>query len=387
MRSSSVLRRVAQDFELLVIGDACTDDSEDVARSFGDPRVKWHNLATRCGSQFGPNNFGLENARGEYIAYLGHDDIWAPDHLGIALRAFRLRDAEVVVGVTMLYGPRESGFRGVTGLFPNDRYSQRYHVPPSSLLHRRALIETVGVWRSPAQAEMLVDYDFAVRLFRSGARIVTTRELTVFKFNTSWRRNAYHRREADEQERCLRALLTDPDEFRRAEMIALLQCAVEDRFVRAEVPGDAAARVQFDTVAHTHQTALFRGARDVTPQPLTERVRFSLDEAFSGFEWYPPEQDAVHGSFRWSGPSSHSTISLPVRLDRPARLAVHIIHAVDETLLPTMTLTLKGICLNTQSRGYRAALGWSRALHPRNEKVATYHCSCSYGPTVRRFWK
>jgi hypothetical protein len=78
---------------------------------------------------------------------------------------------------------------------------------------------------------------------------------------------------------------------------------------------------------------------------LTERVRFFLDEEFSGFEWHSPEQDAVHGFFRWSGPSSHTTISLPVRLDWPAQVAVHIIHVVDESLLRTMRLTLKGVSL------------------------------------------
>jgi glycosyltransferase involved in cell wall biosynthesis len=339
----SVLAQTCTDFELLVIGDACTDDSEEVAHSFGDRRVKWYNLVARYGSQTGPNNFGLQNARGEYVAYLGHDDLWAPDHLDTALQAFHQRDAEVVVSVAMLYGPAESGVRGVTGLFPNDSYSQRYYVPPSSLLHRRALIETVGLWRSPSQAENTVDYDFAVRLFRGGARFVTTRHLTVFKFHASWRRDSYRKRAADEQERCLRAVLTNLEEFRRSELIALLQCAIEDRFIRAEAPGSARARI--DTAARSQQAVIFKGAQDAPVKPLSERTRFFLDEAFSGFEWHSPEEDAVHGFYRWSGPSSQTTISLPVRLDRPAQVGIHIIHVVDDTLLQSMRLTLKGVSL------------------------------------------
>ena len=38
----SVLRQTFEDYELWVIGDACTDDSEQVVRSFRDPRVHWH---------------------------------------------------------------------------------------------------------------------------------------------------------------------------------------------------------------------------------------------------------------------------------------------------------------------------------------------------------
>src|SRR3954453_5561675 len=77
----SALEQTFQDFEHWIIGDGCTDDSDEVVRSFNDPRLHWHNLPENVGSQFAPNNKGLELARGEYIAYLGHDDIWHPSHL------------------------------------------------------------------------------------------------------------------------------------------------------------------------------------------------------------------------------------------------------------------------------------------------------------------
>ena len=70
-----------RDFELLVVGDGCTDDSAEVVQSFGDARIRWHNLASNSGSQSGPDNAGLAMARGRYVAYLGHDDVWYPTHL------------------------------------------------------------------------------------------------------------------------------------------------------------------------------------------------------------------------------------------------------------------------------------------------------------------
>ena len=79
----SVLDQTFTDFELLVIGDACTDESAAVVRACaaGDDRVRWHNLPTNGRSQAGPNNEGLRLGRGDLVAYLGHDDLWLPRHL------------------------------------------------------------------------------------------------------------------------------------------------------------------------------------------------------------------------------------------------------------------------------------------------------------------
>jgi len=90
----SVLRQTMQDFEILVVGDGCTDDSEAVVAAIGDPRIRWFNLPANSGHQSAPNNEGLRQARGELIAYLGHDDLWLPHHLGahVAARCVRRRD-------------------------------------------------------------------------------------------------------------------------------------------------------------------------------------------------------------------------------------------------------------------------------------------------------
>src|ERR1700694_4995675 len=77
----SVLWQSLQDFEMLIIGDGCTDDSAEGVASFQYETLRWHNLAHNSGSQSEPNNVGLAMARARFVAYLGHDDLWYPTHL------------------------------------------------------------------------------------------------------------------------------------------------------------------------------------------------------------------------------------------------------------------------------------------------------------------
>src|SRR5581483_1041903 len=68
----SVRWQTYPDWELIVVGDCCTDDTEEVVRSFNDPRVRFVNLPRNHGEQSVPNNFGCDLAQGEYIAFLNH---------------------------------------------------------------------------------------------------------------------------------------------------------------------------------------------------------------------------------------------------------------------------------------------------------------------------
>src|ERR1044072_530455 len=95
----SALRQTFLDLEVLVVGDGCTDDSESVVQSIGDERVRWINLPANTGHQSGPNNEGLRQARGEIVAYLGHDDLWLPHHLSCMWEALEAV-AHLAFGIT-----------------------------------------------------------------------------------------------------------------------------------------------------------------------------------------------------------------------------------------------------------------------------------------------
>ena len=83
----SVLRQTESDWEMIVVGDACTDDSAEVVARYRDPRLRFCNLEQNTGEQSGPNNTGVSQARAPVLAFLNHDDLYFPDHLELNLLA------------------------------------------------------------------------------------------------------------------------------------------------------------------------------------------------------------------------------------------------------------------------------------------------------------
>jgi len=78
---ASVVGQTLTDWELLVINDGGADVGP-IVRSFNDPRIVYHHRETNRGKA-ACCNFGLEMARGQYVAYIDDDDLWYPHHLQV----------------------------------------------------------------------------------------------------------------------------------------------------------------------------------------------------------------------------------------------------------------------------------------------------------------
>ena len=85
---NSVLEQTEPNFELLVVGDGCTDNTSDVVLGFNDKRMTWHDLPKSPHFGYANRNLALKQARGKYVAYMAHDDLWLPDHLELLGQLF-----------------------------------------------------------------------------------------------------------------------------------------------------------------------------------------------------------------------------------------------------------------------------------------------------------
>lgn len=78
----SVLAQTEGDFELLLLDDGSTDDTLNIMRRAGDPRIRVLSNEKNCGIPFSFNRL-LAEATGEYIAHMGADDLSSPERLEI----------------------------------------------------------------------------------------------------------------------------------------------------------------------------------------------------------------------------------------------------------------------------------------------------------------
>ncbi|MDQ2825016.1 MAG: glycosyltransferase family 2 protein, partial [Verrucomicrobiota bacterium] len=206
----SLLAQEFSDFEAWIVGDSCTDGSEEEIVKLADARLHWINLAQNTGSQWRPNNEGLLRARGRYVAYLGHDDLWLPWHLSALITHAENRGADLVHDLLVNLAPE--GILDVAGPPAHGVGYERHGFPPSSWLHRRELIDKVGLWRDPMQLTWNTDYDFTRRVYIAGLRIEFVPSLGAVKFPAAHWRN-YRATGQRPQPSHLEAMLRNPVAF------------------------------------------------------------------------------------------------------------------------------------------------------------------------------
>ena len=211
----TVLWQSRRDWELIVIGDACTDDTQDVVAHFTDPRIRFVNLRERVGDQSGPTNAALALARGRYIALLNHDDFWFPDHLARALATLEETGADLTFTLQLEADP-DARWR-VNASYPAGRFDAIAHPNASTWVFRRELAERTGPLRHRNRVFTFPTRDWLWRAYRSGASFSATAAVTVLVVSATTRRNVYAERQSHEHEALWRAMCDD-SHFREQRM-------------------------------------------------------------------------------------------------------------------------------------------------------------------------
>lgn len=81
----SVRAQTYANWEMLIVDDCSTDETDDVVASFDDERIRYFKNERNSGAAVSRNR-ALREAKGKYVAFLDSDDLWTPDKLEKQIR-------------------------------------------------------------------------------------------------------------------------------------------------------------------------------------------------------------------------------------------------------------------------------------------------------------
>jgi len=245
----SALWQTERDFELLIVGDGCTDDTRNVVAAFTDSRIRWYDLPKAPLSGYANRNVALRQARGRYVAYAQHDDIMFPDHIERLIATIDESGVDWAYSRPLWVAPDGVIFPFSIDLTQGDELDiflrTENHVPSTCVMHTRSALERVGFW--PEDVPGVADW-------RCWQRIVSTsasgaaghcRVPTTLHFRAIWKEgdSPPERRMRDTAES-----LWWPDVLRHPPVAGPEQATIWRAMQTAGAPWVEAVRAATDTV-------------------------------------------------------------------------------------------------------------------------------------------
>ncbi len=83
----SILDQTYKNFEIIIVDDGSTDDTEKIVKRFNDERIRYFRHDQNKGGG-AARNTGIKAASGEYIAFQDSDDEWLPEKLEKQMKIF-----------------------------------------------------------------------------------------------------------------------------------------------------------------------------------------------------------------------------------------------------------------------------------------------------------
>lgn len=165
---NSVMAQTLQSWEAIVVDDASTDRTAEIVRdlSVRDPRIRYVRLDSNSNLPAVPRNRGIREAKGSYIAFLDHDDLWIKEKLERQVCILEKNPDVALVHSHLWEFTRRSRFRGL--IFVPDPvrrrasvevFDERNVVQCSSAILRSAVLSEIGGFDERPEFRTVEDYE------------------------------------------------------------------------------------------------------------------------------------------------------------------------------------------------------------------------------------
>jgi len=135
----SVLNQTYRDFELIIVDDGSSDDTEKATRHFEDRRIVYIRHEKNKG-EAADRNTGINSAKGEYVAFQDSDDESIPERLDKQVNVFQRESPQLGVVYGSMYRIDKEGRKTL--------FKSPTIMPKDGLVYRKALaykVENIGI--------------------------------------------------------------------------------------------------------------------------------------------------------------------------------------------------------------------------------------------------
>jgi glycosyltransferase involved in cell wall biosynthesis len=186
----SVLNQNYQDFEIIVVDDGSTDNTEETVKSFNNFKIRYICHTNNQGVSAARNN-GIRASRGKYIALLDSDDEWLPEKLDKQIKVFKSEFPEVGVVYSNVLYIDESGKnmnklgnpKKIEGHIYEDLLGGNYVGTSSTLLIKKECFNRVGSFDDLLDAEN--DWDMWIRIAKYYRFVLIKVPLVKYRFHSN----------------------------------------------------------------------------------------------------------------------------------------------------------------------------------------------------------
>ena len=153
----SILSQSYSNLEVLIIDGLSTDKTISIAKSLGDSRIKIY--TEKDIGPFDGMNKGIQLAKGEWLYFLGSDDILADNEV--------LSDVvKIGAGEDLIYGDviLQNNSLKYGGFFDIQRLTTKGNICHQSIFYKRSVFKTIGNYN--LNYKIWADWDLNIRCFK-----------------------------------------------------------------------------------------------------------------------------------------------------------------------------------------------------------------------------
>jgi|ERR1035437_2365553 glycosyltransferase involved in cell wall biosynthesis len=175
---NSILNQSYGNFELLIIDDGSEDNTEAIIRSLNSEKIRYIRLKHVGRSP--ALNYGLKEAKFDWVALMDADDIAVPDRLEKEVRLINRSRKDIIFSDSVYFKNKKIQFLNMINTEKEDlkkKIELRGHICNSSVLYNRNFILENGGYNE--NLDHSEDWDLWIRLLNK-ANFVHLNELLIF---------------------------------------------------------------------------------------------------------------------------------------------------------------------------------------------------------------